>query len=90
MANVTNNEAKETFITKIINLFPDSYVGCFDKKYLFVENGVQIAVSMTCPKVPLGNVTTTPVAAPTPTPAATPITDDEKETLSKLMDMLGI
>lgn len=89
-ANV-NNEAKESFITKIINLFPDNYVGCYDKKYYFWENGVQIAVTLTCPKTPIGETNTPPSAfAETPAPEQVEFTQTERETLSKLMEALGI
>lgn len=59
------NEAKEKLINKFIKALGENFIGCYDKKYYFVEeeNGekVQIAISMTCPKTPIEvdtNVTT--------------------------------
>ena len=51
------NEAKEKLINKIINALGNSYQGTYDKKYYFAEqeNGeqIQIAISLTCPKIPI-------------------------------------
>lgn len=91
-ANSVNNEAKESFISKVINTNPSAYLGCYDKKYIFVENGIQIAVSLTCPKNPVGG---TPeresafeeVHIETP---STEMSDEERNTINKLMEALGI
>lgn len=94
--NNINNEAKESFITRIINLSPESYVGCFDKKYIFWENGIQIAVTLTCPKTPIGGDEPAAVFAEIPSPTSeepasrSEFTQQERDTLSKLMDALGI
>lgn len=97
------NEAKEKFINKVISQNKDNYVGCFDKKYYFwsEENGerVQIAVSMTCPKNPVGEVsiskgggidfTAPKTVAPTVHEPAE-ITEEEQENIKALMQRLGL
>lgn len=85
-----NNEAKESFITKIVNLNPDAYMGCFDKKYVFVENGVQIAVTLTCPKVPYGGNSGDSAFVEVTAPPTIEFTADEKTNVEKLMAALGI
>ena len=59
-----NTEAKEAFITKIINLFPNDYICEDNKKYYFWSNGVQVCVALTCPKNPVGESSTPPSAFP--------------------------
>ena len=90
-ANV-NTEAKKSFITKIINTFPDKYVGEQDSKYYFWENGVQIAVSMTCPKTPLGESRNQPSAFIEQAPVQQNIefTEAERDNLAKVLEALGI
>ena len=90
-ANI-NTEAKKSFITKIINTFPDKYVGEQDNKYYFWEGGVQIAVSMTCPKTPLGESRNQPSAfAEQPAETYTPeFTQAERDNLAKVLEALGI
>lgn len=87
-----NEEAKLAFIQKIINALPkESFICANDKKYYFWENGVQIAVTLTCPKTPIGETNTPPSAfAETPAPEQVEFTQTERETLSKLMEALGI
>ena len=87
-----NTEAKKSFIAKIINTFPDKYVGEQDSKYYFWENGIQIAVSMTCPKVPLGENRTPPSAfsEPSEKPASVEFTQAERDTLAKILEAVGI
>ena len=50
--------AKQVLINKIIGALSEEYVGTADNKYYFnmMENGtkVQVAISLTCPKVMLG------------------------------------
>lgn len=103
------NEAKEKLINKIIAALGNSYVGCFDRKYYFnsEENGekIQIAISMTCPKTPVGadviDFKAEPgdslnfedmSAAPIMGGNTTPaeITDDEKKNIAELMAKLGL
>lgn len=98
--------AKENLIKKMAAALPaGTYVGEFDKKHYFwsEENGekVQIAITMTCPKNPVGEVTVVSnggldfsAAAPTaiaPTvhePAE--ITEEEKANIADLMAKLGL
>lgn len=101
------NLAKENLINKIIALMGKDYIGCFDKKYYFnlEENGekVQIAITMTCPKNPVGNIdfsaepgnslnfedmSAGPVAGGNA--AKTEITDEEKKNIAELMTRLGL
>ena len=103
------NDAKEKLINKIITALGSDYVGCFDKKYYFnsEENGekVQIAISMTCPKVPVGAETIDfkaepgdslnfedMSAAPIAGGAATSaeISEIEKRNIAELMARLGL
>ena len=99
------NDAKEKFINKIISQNKDIYVGCFDKKHYFwsEENGekMQIAISMTCPKIPVGEVSIPTgggldFSAATPTvvaPAAhepAEISEEEKANIADLMARLGL
>jgi hypothetical protein len=53
-------EAKEYVAKKLKEVFGDDYVGEVDKKYYVwaYEGGqkMQIAIAMTCPKTPVGNI----------------------------------
>lgn len=98
-------EAKEKIINKIIAALGEAYIGEYDKKYYFLseENGSkkQVAISLTCPKNPIGVVDMSgafgdgldfeaePVLAPTKFDAAE-ITEQEKDNLKALMDRLGL
>ena len=99
-------QAKEAVITKLRAAFGDAYIGEYDKKYYVwsQENGerVQIAISLTCPKVPV-EVSNAPVAgdfnfeddAPTTVVAAggfqpAEITEDERDKVRDLMKALGL
>ena len=103
------NNAKETLINKIINLDTVKYLGSFDKKYYFEENDggemVQIAISLTCPKVPVEfdnsvNADTgdwdfsddAPKSAVVAVASAEPaeITETEMDNLASLMAKLGL
>ena len=81
-----------------------SYLGEYDKKYYVygVENGekVQIAIAMTCPKIPVGNVVEEKKeafdwsdsgneSAPS-TFKPVEIADDEREKVAELMKKLGL
>jgi hypothetical protein len=100
------NIAKSEVTKRIAAAFGVDYVGEFDKKIYVtaMENGekVQVAISLTCPKVPvvvdntvqIGDfnfeeptvVTTT--AATSFTPAE--ITDEERDNVAALMARLGL
>lgn len=99
--------AKENVAKKIAQAFGADFVGEFDKK-LYVwseENGekVQIAIAMTCPKNPVGNIdfsaepgnslnfedmSAGPVAGGNATKAE--VTDEEKKNIAELMARLGL
>lgn len=91
--------AKEAVIKKIAAAFGEDYLGEQDKKiYVQAYEGgekVQVAISLTCPKNPIGGMnfeafqinTTESVAVK---PEATEITDAEQNKIDELMKMLGI
>lgn len=101
-------EAKNNVVKRLQAAFGDDFIGEFDKKiYVWSqENGerMQIAISMTCPKNPVGVINPTsmdfggdldfekmgeaPVAPAKFEPAE--ITDEEKETVANLMARLGL
>ena len=99
--------AKDLVEKKIISAFGADYVGTFDKKIYVtaMENGekVQIAISLTCPKVPVVVDNTVQIGdynfedpTPTVTTNATgtfipaEISDDERKTVADLMARLGL
>lgn len=96
--------AKDKVIEKIAQAFGQNWIGIYDKKaYVWSEeNGekMQIAISLTCPKVPVGAVDTgnnaldfenmgATIAAPTEFKPAE-ISDDERENVAELMRKLGL
>ena len=101
--------AKEAVAKKIAEAFGADYVGEVDKK-LYVwsqENGekIQIAIAMTCPKNPVGDVPVMDFSTDTgdfdfsgDASAATPptvfqpaaITAEEKANIASLMEKLGL
>ena len=85
------NIAKQNIENKIKEVFGADYIGIFDKKlYLWADDGgerVQVALTMTCPKVFVG----------VDTPAETPdefqpaeITQQEQDNLKMLIEKLGL
>ena len=100
--------AKDLVEKKIISAFGADYVGTCDKKIYVtaMENGekVQIAISLTCPKVPIVVDNTVQIGDfnfEDPTPAVvttnatgtfTPaeITDEERKNVADLMARLGL
>lgn len=94
------NIAKEKVTKKIIEVFEKDFITETDKKlYLWADDGgekVQIAISMTCPKNPVGEVpvmTTSDSAfevSAAPAPTNVEITAEETETLEALMKKLGL
>lgn len=95
--------AKELVAKKIQEAFGPAWIGEYDKKYYVwsEENGekMQIAIAMTCPKVPVGTINQSPVmdfenptemkAAPTVFEPAE-FTDQERKTVEELMKELGL
>ena len=101
-------EAKANVVKKLQAAFGADFVGEYDKKvYVWAqENGekIQIAISMTCPKNPIGVVNPAsmdfggdldfenmgaPVVAQTSFEPAE-ISDEEKQTVADLMAKLGL
>lgn len=85
------NIAKQNIENKIKEVFGADYIGIFDKKlYLWVDDGgerVQVALTMTCPKVFVG------VDIPTETPdefQPAEITQQEQDNLKMLIEKLGL
>lgn len=90
-----NTEAKDAFASKIINLFPNDYIGTFDKKYYFWSNGIQVCMALTCPKTPVGESSSPPSAFPPVEEkeiksTSVEYTPEERATIEKLMSALGI
>lgn len=97
--------AKNKIAEKIKNLYGADYVGESGGKYYIYENDggekIQIAISLTCPKNPIGTVDMSsafgdgldfeaePVLAQTKFEPAE-ITEQEKDNLKALMDRLGL
>ena len=96
--------AKEKVKEKIIQIFGNDYIGEFDRKYyVWAKDGaekVQIAITLTCPKVYRGIEETAPTALNfeddepgTNTGTAfkpAEITQEEKDTLADLMKRLNL
>ena len=92
--------AKEKATEVIVKALGSHLVGIFDKKIYaeFEENGdmVQVAIALTCPKVPVSAVPTNNdwtneevAAAPTSFVPAE-ITEEEQNNLAKLIDKLNL
>ena len=97
-------EAKEYVAKKLKEVFGDDYVGEVDKKYYVwaYEGGqkMQIAIAMTCPKIPVGNVVEEKKEAFDWSDSGNEsapsifkpveIADDEREKVAELMKKLGL
>jgi len=97
-------EAKEYVAKKLKEAFGEDYIGEIDKKYYVWsrEGGqrLQIAIAMTCPKTPVGNVESssgtfdwegsTVSAAPASTFKPVDIDDAERAKVAELMKKLGL
>ena len=100
------NIAKESVVAKMKSVFGEDWMGEYDKKYYVwaQENGerIQIAITLTCPKVPV-EATAAPITgdfnfeddAPSVVVAAggyqpAEITDDERDKVRDLMRTLGL
>ena len=98
--------AKLNLVKLFADKLPDNYLGEFGGKYYFQapEDGgmVQIAISMTCPKTPVTANKTVVIpnkgggmdfenAETVATPVKkSEISDEEKDTIAKLMKELGL
>ena len=100
------NIAKQQVIEKIKSAFGNSFIGEYDKKiYVWAQEGgeqVQVAISLTCPKVPV-EIAAAPVTgdfnfeddAPNVVVASggyrpAEITEDERDRVKELMRTLGL
>lgn len=98
--------AKQNVVNQLQSAFGQNWIGEYDKKYYVwsQENGerIQIAISLTCPKVPV-EVSSAPIAgdfnfeddAPGVVVAAggyqpAEITDEERDRVRDLMRTLGL
>lgn len=80
--------AKEKFVAKVIEALSDAYLGTQDKKYYFEQDGTQIAMTLTCPKVPIEFAEKKQEeVAPAFNPEFTP---EEKKTIENLMWKLNL
>lgn len=92
--------AREAVKNKIIEAFGDDFAGVQDKKiFINVKDGpggevVQMAISMTMPKTPIGKVAASDGGAfPSTTeqkPNPTELSDEDKSEVARLMERLGI
>ena len=97
-------QAKSKIIDKIAAALGNDWIGEYDKKYYVwsEENGekMQIAITLTCPKNPVGQVSSNSTelnfenmgetkAAPVNFQPAE-ISEDERENVRKLMESLGL
>lgn len=87
------SEAKKKIIAKLKEAYGSDFVGESNNKYYLweTENNerVQIAVSLTCPKTPIGEIKDDS-AFTNPLPPAPDITEEEKENISNLFARLGL
>ena len=98
-------EAKKVVVAKIKQVFGADYIGEEgNKHYVWASDGgekVQIAISLTCPKNPIGTVDMSsafsdgldfeaePIVAQTKFEPAE-ITQEEKDTLAEMLKRLGL
>lgn len=91
-------EAKELVAARLKEAFGADYIGEFDKKHYIwaVENGerLQIAISMTCPKNPVGETSAFAAAQSNgpvePATASVEISDEERKNVAELLKKLGL
>jgi hypothetical protein len=99
--------AKQNVVMKLAQVFGSDFVGEYDKKvYVWADDGgekVQIAISMTCPKNPIGEINysaepgnklnfedmSAGVIAPAGFEPAE-ISEDEKRNIAEMMERLGL
>jgi hypothetical protein len=97
--------AKQNVVAKLKEVFKDDYIGeNANKHYVWANDGaekVQIAISLTCPKTPIGTVDVTSASGDGMDFEATPviaqtkfepaeITDQEKQNIADMMTALGL
>lgn len=100
-------EAKEKIAKKLAEVFGEDWIGEYEKKYYVWSNEggerIQIAISMTCPKVPIevanqvdisgdwdwgDGAKAQPIAVNNVVPAE--ITDEELNNVKVLLERLGL
>lgn len=86
--------AKENVASVLQNAFGKDYIGEVDKKfYVWANDGgerVQIAISLTCPKTPIGENRASAFSMETEAPARAEITDEERDNIATLLERLGL
>ena len=87
--------AKAKVIEKIKEALGADFIGEVDKKiYVWADDGgerVQICISMTCPKTPVGGVAVSQSTEEIPqTQEAFEVTPQEEKTIEDLMKKLGL
>lgn len=86
--------SKQAVTDKIMEMFPGAFVYGKELRIPMEEDGqrVEIKVALTCAKVNVGDgeVGEGPTSVPTNTPAATVPTEEEKQNIANLMNVLGI
>ena len=97
--------AKEYVVNKLREAFGDDYIGEVDKKYYVwgreAGQKMQIAIALTCPKTPVGEVSAAKEAFDWSDSEASPagttsvfkpaqIDDDERARVAELMAKLGL
>ena len=98
--------AKDKVMEAIRNAFDTDFIGVYDKKgYVWVDDGgskVQVAISLTCPKTPVGEVPvsgletagginfeeSTAIGVDNFTPAD--FTEEEMQKIDSLVERLGL
>lgn len=93
--------AKQKVAEKIAEVFGSDYVGMLDNKYYVwsMENGerIQVAISMTCPKNPIGKISDSAFDGDSNKDTLTQtrwepaeITDEEQANLAAMLERLGL
>jgi hypothetical protein len=87
--------AKENVAGILKNVFGTDYIGEVDKKiYVWANDGgekVQIAISLTCPKVPIGEKKASAFEEMPESPKEkTEISDEERNNIATMLARLGL
>lgn len=87
-------QAKLDVIAKIQEAFGDNFIGEVDKKiYVWANDGgemVQIAIAMTCPKVPVESNSAIVIEGKTPNPTNKPVLQCKVDTDGNITDHTGV
>lgn len=88
--------AKQSIENKLKEVFGADFIGVYDKKiYIFADDGgerVQICISMTCPKTPVGegSAVSQTKADVSQTQETFDVTPQEEKAIEDLMKKLGL